>query len=237
MEVWPNFFIVGTDKAGTFSLYDYLKSIPEICMSKSKEPRYFAPLTCKRLGMLRIKEKKEYLEQFADKKNPVAIGEATPSYLRDIETPMLIHDQIPHAKIIISLRDPIERLFSWHLMNQRKELAKKNFHQVLNYSLQNNYEDLEEKFELKSSLYTDDVKRYLDLFGKNQVKIIIFEEWTKNIKQTVKEILNFLKIGYKINEDFDDDAQNKYYNFKPKGKFSQKIVNNESTFQIANSFL
>jgi len=68
-------------------------------------------------------------------------------------------------------------------MNQRKELARKNFHKVLNQSLQNNDECFEELFELKSSLYTDDVKRYLDLFGKNQVKIIIFEEWTKNVKK------------------------------------------------------
>ena len=79
-------------------------------------------------------------------------------------------------------------------MNQRKELARKNFHKVLNQSLQNNDECFEELFELKSSLYTDDVKRYLDLFGKNQVKIIIFEEWTKNVKKTIQDILNFLQV-------------------------------------------
>ena len=118
-------------------------------------------------------------------------------------------------------------------MNQRKELARKNFHKVLNQSLQNNDECFEELFELKSSLYTDDVKRYLDLFGKNQVKIIIFEEWTKNVKKTIQDILNFLQVYNEVGEDFNEDAQNKFYDVKPKGKFSQKIINNENTFLIA----
>jgi len=233
MEIWPNFFIVGTDKAGTYSLYDYLKLIPGVCMSKYKEPRYFAPFLCKKLGIFRIANKKEYLDQFEDVENSLVIGEATPLYLRDPEAAKLIHNQNPRSKIIISLRDPIERLYSWHLMNQRKELAKKKFHDALHEALQNNNECTEELFDLKSSLYSNDVKRFLELFGKNQVKIIIFEEWTKNVKQTIREILNFLQLENEIRIDFDYSAQNMYYDVKPKGIISQKIINNENLFQIA----
>jgi len=42
MEVWPNFFIVGAPRAGTTSLYFYLKQVPEIYMSEVKEPNYFS---------------------------------------------------------------------------------------------------------------------------------------------------------------------------------------------------
>ena len=39
---WPNFFIIGAPKAGTTSIYNYLKNIPEIFMSPEKEPNYFS---------------------------------------------------------------------------------------------------------------------------------------------------------------------------------------------------
>jgi len=42
MERWPNFFIVGAPKAGTTSLYEYLKDIPGIYMSPVKEPKFFS---------------------------------------------------------------------------------------------------------------------------------------------------------------------------------------------------
>jgi len=76
MEIWPNFFIVGTDKAGTYSLYDHLKLIPGICMSKYKEPRYFASVVCNRSGLFRIGNKKVYLDQFEGAENSIVIGEA-----------------------------------------------------------------------------------------------------------------------------------------------------------------
>ena len=44
-EIWPNFFIVGAQKAATTSLYHYLKKIPGVYMSPVKEPSYFVLLT------------------------------------------------------------------------------------------------------------------------------------------------------------------------------------------------
>jgi len=237
METWPNFFIVGTAKAGTFSLYEHLKQIPKIWMSKVKEPKYFAPFLCNKFGYLRTEDKKEYLDLFKDAKNSLAIGECSTIYLRDPGAAKLIHDQIPHAKIIISLRDPIETIYSLHLMNLRRKYAKKNFHDVIKISLQNNYEFKEDLFDLKSSLYYEDVKRYLDVFGKNQVKIIIFEEWNKNTKQTVQDILNFLQVDFELGVDFDDVPQNQYYDIKPKGRLSQIIIDNKTTFQIARKII
>jgi len=59
-ERWPNFFIVGTAKAGTTSLYSYLKQVPGIFMSTEKEPNYFNPLTVPKENTYRfiIRDKK-----------------------------------------------------------------------------------------------------------------------------------------------------------------------------------
>ncbi|MEX0656428.1 MAG: sulfotransferase domain-containing protein, partial [Nitrosopumilaceae archaeon] len=119
-ELWPNFFIVGADKAGTSSLYAYLMNIPGIFMSRYKEPNYFSTMTFGDNHDLRpIRDKKKYLELFKNVKNEKIVGEASPSYLGDKEAPKLIHKVSPEAKILICLRDPVERVYSHYLMLDR----------------------------------------------------------------------------------------------------------------------
>jgi hypothetical protein len=60
-EVWPNFFIVGAPKAGTTSLYYYLKNIPGIYMSPNKEPNYFVRHAVQVGAFDLIQDKAEYL--------------------------------------------------------------------------------------------------------------------------------------------------------------------------------
>ena len=65
MENWPNFFIVGAPKAGTTSLYEYLKGHPEIYMSPIKEPDYFSITILKQDGQLNIIQKKKNIWNFS----------------------------------------------------------------------------------------------------------------------------------------------------------------------------
>ena len=103
MSVWPNFFIIGVDRGGTTSLYEYLKNIPEIFMSTPKEPWYFSPVvrsvTPQAIG--KCNSEKSYLNLFKNVKNETVIGEASAVYWRDPESAKLIHEKIPNAKIII----------------------------------------------------------------------------------------------------------------------------------------
>ena len=74
MDRWPNFFIVGADKAGTSSLYSYLKEISEIFMSPIKEPNYFSAKTIPQNSQLKpIRDKKKYIDIFKN------VSEPTPS--------------------------------------------------------------------------------------------------------------------------------------------------------------
>jgi len=114
---WPNFFIVGAQKAGTSSIYSLLRSIPGIYMSPLKEPNYFSPNSPTRPSH----DKKRYAGLFGGVTDEIAIGEASPSYLWDPDSPKLIHDAIPKARIIISLRDPVQRAYSQYLMRTRPQ--------------------------------------------------------------------------------------------------------------------
>src|SRR5438067_12438366 len=92
-EIWPNFFVVGAQKAGTTSMYSYLRQIPGVYMSPTKEPYYFlSNLDRNSLYKGRVMgDKKEYLCLFKAVKDEVAIGEASPLYLWDIGSPGKIH--------------------------------------------------------------------------------------------------------------------------------------------------
>ena len=161
----------------------------------------------------------EYLALFTKIKNEKIIGEASPSYLADKQTATLIHEVSPDAKILISLRDPVERTFSHYLMQVRDGLTRLTFKESIQ-KFENGYTDKEIFVPLNDGVYTEDVKRYLNVFGEKNVKIIIFEEFVRNPIQTIQNILKFLGINYE-NLNFEPEQHNPY--FVDRGKFSQKI--------------
>ncbi len=242
METWPNFFIVGTPKAGTSSLYEYLKQIPGIYMSPNKEPNYFSITLVSANGRdyKPIRDKKEYLSLFSKVKNEKIIGEATQSYLLDPEAPKLIHEVSPNARILISLRDPVERIFSLCLMLIRQGRLKISFHDAIHQALNQDIisdgiiKKLIRDHALGGGKYTESVKRYQDIFGIDQVKIIFFEEWTKEPKKTVEEILNFLGLNYNI-DDFHSEVYNPFG--ISRGAVATSILANQKITTFANKIL
>ena len=110
IENLPNFFIVGAAKSGTTSLAEYLKQHPEIFMSEFKEPHYFLPEGAMASNYYGTWD--NYMSLFKDVRNEKAIGEASTGYLYYPESARMIINRIPDAKIIISLRNPVEMAFS-----------------------------------------------------------------------------------------------------------------------------
>jgi hypothetical protein len=206
-EIWPNFFIVGTQKAATTSLYFYLKDIPGVYMSPIKEPHYFAPHAIQSTAIDVIRDKKEYLRLFEKASGYIAVGEATPIYLWDPDASKLIHQTVPHARIIMILRDPIERAYSNYLMRMKYSGRKSSFYD----ELMRDYKSQEKLFPrsqlyIEFGMYYEQVKRYFDIFGRNQVKVIIFEEFIQHPEQYVNEVLAFLGVNYTvraINEQYN----------------------------------
>jgi len=206
---WPDLFIVGAPKAGTTSLYEYLKKIPGIYMSPAKEPFYFCKNTIPNYSYApQIRDKEKYLNLFKKVKDEKIVGEGSVWYLSDPDSPELIYQQIPHAKIIIMLRDPVERAFSHYLMHAARNLFKtSSFHEQLQQEEKNNVDLSIPNIRLRAGLYCDDIQRYLKTFGANQVKIIIFEEFIMDTKKAVKDVLKFLGINHEL-DDFKSEVYN-----------------------------
>ena len=239
MGKWPNFFIIGVEKGGTTSLYEYLKNIPDIFMSTQKEPWYFAPVVSDMSRSLgKINDEKSYLNLFKNVKNETAIGEASAVYWRDPDAPKLIQEKIPNAKIIISLRDPVDRFFSGYLMKLRTGFTKKSLEESVKIRLNNKFTRISPRLNKESTLlYYENIKRYLDIFGKDNVLIIIFEEWINDPKNVLDEILEFLKINSSVKNL--NNLEFKKYNFgwTPQSKLMKKLMYNKILINIIRQLI
>src|SRR5579862_7227533 len=179
---WPDFFIVGAQNSATTSLFADLQKHPRIFMPAMKEPHYFSQLTP--IGEMRypsthVSNTRGYLKLFAKAPADRLSGEASSSYLWDTETPSRLHAANRDAKIIIILRDPIARAYSQYLKDFREGWQELPFHETLRrdfatepkgYGLTRLYVEL--------GLYHQQVRRYLETFGPEQVKIILFKRLT-----------------------------------------------------------
>jgi len=234
LEKWPNFFIVGAPRAGTTSLYSYLNDTPGIYMSTIKEPRFFHHnLPESNLSIMH--DKKKYLGLFRNVKDEKSIGEASPTYLYDSESSLLIHKVIPHAKIIIILRDPVERAFSHYLLLKIQGIEKRSFHEAITRSIDKRKNGINDYSSyLDPGLYTKQVKRYVDIFGTN-VLILIFEELIKNKKEKIKEVLDFLEVDAEPPIIEIEKVYNAYG--VPRGKIGRYIFSSQTLASIASRIM
>lgn len=217
----PNLFIVGAPRCGTTSLYEYLKSISGIFMSPVKEPGYFIPNDPRGFS------EEEYYSLFDDVVNEKIIGEASAGYLASKETPKIIKKLFPKAKIIITLRDPCERAFSHYLNRLRTGDVSDSLDFLVKKFSESKNEPTISRF-IEVGRYHNNVKRYLEIFGKDNIKILIFEETIKNPKRTVESILKFLDLDSKI-EDHIFEQHNAYapaLSVSSKFLLENKITNN-----------
>lgn len=192
---WPNFFIIGVSKAGTTSLYNYLNETENVFLIPKGKIHYFFPEEFNNDS-----NKEEYLSLVKNVKHEKAIGEYA-GYLEIMESPKLIKETIPDAKIIISLRDPVERAFSHYLGTLRSHNETLSFDKAFEEFM--NPANVESNFYkryIKGSLYHEKLKRLLDIFGEENVLIIIFEEFIKEPKKEFKKVIEFLEIDSEIPE-------------------------------------
>ena len=231
----PNFFIVGAPKSGTTNMSYYLMQHPQVFMPENLEPYYFARLDIPQNYKREIiSDEKKYLNLFKNAKNCKVVGESSPVYLYCPHSALEIKNRFPNSKLIISLRNPIEiayseyfslkfmgfdqnRSFDELLDSSEEQLTRNEFH----------IDSLQE-----AGFYSKHIKRFQKIFSKNQIKIIIFEEYVKNTVPTINSILSFL--GIKESITFDVTPKGAYK--VPRNFASQKLMNN-STFRKAAKFV
>jgi hypothetical protein len=172
-------------------------------MSPFKEPEHFAPNSPTVKHNRHYASKENYLKLFEDAGNAVAIGEASTSYLWDPDAPDTINGKLPNAKIIAILRNPIQRAFSDYLQDRYLRNIRQSFEEALKLELDQELRDpsyFEGYSYVRNGFYSPNLAKYYSLFGKQNVKVVVFEEFTRNTKEIVNEILEFLEVQYRFSE-------------------------------------
>lgn len=197
-----DFFCVGVAKAGTTTLHDLLSLQDNISLPRKKETNYFSfgisgkpeftgPLDNSSVNEPTVTSFDEYVGDFEPKQGCV-YGEVCPSYSLD-GVAANIYKHNSNAKIVILLREPVGRTFSnyQHLVRDGREHA--SFEDALAAEADRLDQGWEWFWGLKrNSLYYDFVKEYVDLFGKENVLVLFFEDFIKDQEQHVKMVVEFI---------------------------------------------
>ena len=202
----PNFFLVGASRAGTTSLWQYLIAHPDIYMPTrtmaEKEPSHFCEVTPK--WALAYRERDRYLRLFEEAGRRRAVGEGSTPYLVAPEVPARIRSTYPDAKILIILRNPIHRAFSLYrflcfigvesITSFERALRAEATRMHDARFMHNNpvWYALYQYFH--SGLYSSQIERYLEVFPRDQVKIILFDDLENEPVRTTQDVYRFLGV-------------------------------------------
>jgi hypothetical protein len=195
-EIWPNFFLVGAAKAGTTSIYTYLSQHPKVFFPRVKEPHFFTqvrPAPELRFLIEAVGKRSAYLRLYARAVGHCVIGDASPSYLWHPKVPQRIRADVPQAKIGIILRDPVERAYSHYLMDYREGAQNRPFYEALLDDMNRTDKGWGVSYlYYELGLYADQVRRYLEAFTAERVKILMFEDFRRDPGAVLRELADFL---------------------------------------------
>jgi hypothetical protein len=203
---WPNFLIIGAAKSGTTALYHILKKHPRIYMSSVKEPNFFAldgkparfngPGDDQAINNFSIENTERYLSLFEGVRDEIAIGEASIWYLFSDIAPVRIKKTIPNAKLIVILRNPIDRAFSQflHLRRDKRE-PYSNFSKAFDASEERIQSGWEFFWDYKGlGFYGAQLARYYQYFPPDQIRVYLYEDFVSNYNYVIQDIFKFLHI-------------------------------------------
>ena len=214
----PNFFIVGAPKCGTTSLHEYLQRHPDVFMPFYKEPHYFgSDLQGSRFMQFRSNPAK-YLKLFQDVRGETRIGESSPWYLASRRAAEEIHAYDPGAKIIIMLRNPVDMMYSmWAQFRYSGNEQIEDFEAALAAQAERRQGKRIRRaahcitglFYYDMAHYCEQVQRYFDAFGTENVQVIIFDDFTSDTPRIYRAALDFLGINSRFETNFDIVNPNK----------------------------
>lgn len=206
----PDFFIVGAPKCATTAMYEYLRRHPQVYMPEVKELHYFgSDLVPRRTPRLC---ESEYLACFAGARDELRVGEASVRYLQSTRAAQEIRAFAPEGRIIAMLRDPVEMMHaqhSEHLFSGIDDIA--DFAEALAAEEERRRgERIPAAANLADSLYyrdsarfTDQLQRYFDLFGRERVHVIIFDDVRDEPARVYRETLEFLEVDPTFVPEFE----------------------------------
>ena len=201
----PNFLVVGANRAGTTAMHSFLAEHPDIYMSGLKEPSFFALFGQRPDATLRdsaffsnqmVHTLEAYEALFSEAGGHKAIGESSTAYLPHPHVPTRIKSHLPAVRVIAILRDPADRAFSNYSLYRQLGLERANTFRkslVPPPAWTHDPNGFGDRY-VSRGFYASAVQRYHETFGRERVRIYLYEDWTTRPRDVLKDVFRFLEI-------------------------------------------
>ena len=206
----PDFLIIGASRYGTTSVYNYLRRHPCIAPAARKEIHFFDNHFHKSVAWYRAQFPPLYFQHILRKvlKRDFLTGESTPYYLFHPHAAHRISQLIPSAKLIVLLRNPVDRAYSDYQNKVARGLETLTFEQALDQEQKRLQGEVQKMIKdedyysfnhhrfayVAKGIYVDQLMRWLSYFPREQLLILRSEDLYEHARRITKEIVDFLEL-------------------------------------------
>ncbi len=204
MSPLPTFSVVGAPKCGTTSLFHYLGQHPGIFLPRQKELHYFTyDILVSRVAgpgddhvvRYACATRAEYERAFEPATTEPALGDVSPSYFEHPEVATRIRDELDDPRVVILLRNPIERTYSQYMHLVRDTRETLTFCEALDAEPERVEDGWGNIWHYTSnSFFADPLQTYLDTFGSERTKVILFRDFIQQPEETLSDLCGFLEV-------------------------------------------
>ncbi len=243
----PDFLVIGAARSGTTSLHRYLGQDPQVFMSEKKEANYFVffgsdspfvgPADVRALNPRSVYTREEYEDLFSEAGSALAVGESSPTYLDTPEAAQRIDETLPSVRLIVSLRDPVDRAYSdFKQMRAQGWEPEADFASALDLEEQR----LEDGWGpwygyVRRGLYTDRLAPFRERFSDGRISVVLYDDLASDPTGTVRGLLGFLGLDW--SREIDAATA---HNSSPKAVRNEgldRLLKGETTRRIATRLL
>jgi hypothetical protein len=183
----PDFLIIGAAKSGTSTLYNLLRSHPHVRPAAHREIHYFDKNFEKGVEWYRV----HFKPGTKRGGRRTITGESSPVYLSDKQVPQRVAEVVPEARLIALLRNPVDRAYSHYQQAVRAGRVRLSFEQVIEAEISHG----RSKRFLARGIYVDQLKRWHQVFDREQLLVLKSEDFFSTTQDTLKRILTFLDLS------------------------------------------
>ena len=196
----PNFFLVGAAKSGTTTLYEALRAHPDVYLPSVKEPHFYAylaePSTAAHLYPDRVTARERYLRLYDGAAGERAVGDASTTNLVVAGGAAAIARDVPDARIVAILRQPVDRAFSHfcHMATTGGEDID-DFAEAVAAEPGRRRNGLPFNYQyLEWSRYSDQLRPYVERFGRDRVLVHLYEDLCQDGETVVRTTFRHLGV-------------------------------------------
>ena len=235
----PDFIIIGAGRAGTTALYSYLIQHPLIAAALTDNNESVADLHFfEYMISNNIQWYRSHFPILFSKsnkhKNSFITGEYTSTYMYHPDVPKRIFNLLPKIKLIVILRNPIDKVYSTYQQQFRFGEYTTSFEDTINAELRridlnkdfpelnsNNYdfENFVAQNIIRHGVYADYLETWLKIFDRKQILILNSDDLKKSTRKTLHRVFNFLNVS---NYDIKDTSQVNVGKYPPINKITRK---------------